>query len=184
LAVNRREHKRVVAAAVDRAAALVLRARSGHDQPVVARAVEVETGRLELELSLAGRHARAVCVLRDEAEIGFAGQKRVGRVSAGRRVDPAAAGHPAPIRVVDDDHRRQTADAAKVCVAVTVPFISLTTPACVTPSNIHCAVCVSPALSAKKPVKLTGVPTAKIAPLGGPVIVTTGAWLGMTWLNF
>src|SRR5882724_11898418 len=113
LAVNRRKHKRVVASAVDSAAAFVLRSRSAHHQPVIARAVEVEIPRLELEFGLAGWHVRAVLVLRHEAEAGFAGQSGIGCISPGRRVDPAAAGHPATTRVVDHDHRRQTANGVR-----------------------------------------------------------------------
>src|SRR5437762_10225350 len=42
-------------------------------------------------------------------------------------------------------------------------------------SNIHCAVWVSAVPGSENvPVKLTAVPTAKIDPIGGPVIATAG----------
>src|SRR5262245_29110233 len=77
LAVDGSKHKCVVAAAVDRAAAFVLRAGPSDDQPVVTRAVEVETGGFELELGLARGLIRAVCVFRHEAEVRPAGQSRI-----------------------------------------------------------------------------------------------------------
>ena len=64
-------------------------------------------------------------------------------------------------------------------MALTVPANSFTVPACVVVwpllVKVHSAVCVSPALSVNVPVKLTDVPTAKRAPLGGPLIATAGA---------
>src|SRR5215204_6381352 len=48
--VGRGEEEEVVAAAVDRAGALVLRFHTGDHEPLVGRRLEVEAGRLELEL--------------------------------------------------------------------------------------------------------------------------------------
>ena len=90
-AVIERDEEAVRAAAVDRAAALVLRGRTADDEPVVRRGLEVEAG--ELELRVAGRRGLVLQVLRVGAERAF----------AGRRVDPAAAGDEAAA-VVDDDY--------------------------------------------------------------------------------
>ena len=57
------------------------------------------------------------------------------------------------------------------------PAGSMTVATFVMASNIQVAVCAPPGLSVKVPVKFTGVFTSKIAPLAGPVIVTTGAGL-------
>jgi len=54
LRVGGGQHEAIVAAAVDRAHALVLGPGPGDDQPVVARGVEVQVSGLELELGLAG----------------------------------------------------------------------------------------------------------------------------------
>ena len=56
---------------------------------------------LELELGWPVGHVGALLVLGDKAEGGLAGQGRIGRVGARRRVDPAAAGDKAAARVVD-----------------------------------------------------------------------------------
>src|SRR5689334_7507439 len=74
LPVNGRQDEAVIARVVDLARALVLRPRARHDQPFVNRALEVEIGHRALELSLAFRYVGAFLVLRDEAEVGFAGQ--------------------------------------------------------------------------------------------------------------
>ena len=84
LPINRRQHEAVIARIVDLAGAFVLRPRSGDHQPLIHRALEVQIARLELELGVAGWHAVAVLVLRDEAEVGFASQQQIGRVRARR----------------------------------------------------------------------------------------------------
>src|SRR5919108_3851606 len=111
LAVVRGQPEFVAGDAVDRAGALVLRLEARHDEPLVARATEVEVPDGEVELGLTGRRPAAVFVLGVEAEVGAAAQARVGRVRARRDVDPAAAGDEARRRVVDDypDLRRAAA---------------------------------------------------------------------------
>ena len=70
------------------------------DQPLVAGAVEVQIGHVELELGLASRHGGTLLVLRDEAEIGLALKIQVGHVSSRSGPDPAASGHEASARIV------------------------------------------------------------------------------------
>src|SRR5262249_44642971 len=91
----------VIAAAMDRARASELRVSPCNDQPVVGGTVEVQVPGLELELEFSAWRGSARHVLRDETESGFPGESRVGRVSAGGRIDPAAASDKTCTRIID-----------------------------------------------------------------------------------
>jgi len=73
LAVNGGEDEAVVAVAVDRAPALILRPRASYHQPLVRRAPEVQLTGLELELGVAPGDIGPFPVFRLEAERGLAG---------------------------------------------------------------------------------------------------------------
>jgi hypothetical protein len=88
---------------LDRAGALELRARAAHDEPLVVERVEVEVGRVELELGGAVRQRRAGLVLRDEPEVRAARERRRVGIRAGGRIDPPTAGHEAAAGVVHHD---------------------------------------------------------------------------------
>ena len=72
------------------AAALVLRARPGHRQHVVAGAAEFHVGDVEFQRHRTGTGIRR---RRDEAEAGAAAMEALFAVGALRRQEPAAAGH-------------------------------------------------------------------------------------------
>src|SRR5437867_9945087 len=73
-----------IARAVDGPGALVLGARSGDHQPVIAGAVKAEAGYLELEFRLAGGDGRPSLVAGNEAEAGLAGQAGADGIGTGR----------------------------------------------------------------------------------------------------
>jgi len=56
-----------------------------------------------LELGVAAGNGRALLVLGDEPEAGFAREGRVERVGTERRVDPPTTGHEPGVRIVEDD---------------------------------------------------------------------------------
>src|SRR2546423_795049 len=62
------QHETVIPGSVDLAAALVLSLRPCNHKPLISGALEVQVAGFELELGVAGRHVRAMLVLRDEPE--------------------------------------------------------------------------------------------------------------------
>src|SRR5262245_48188196 len=68
LPVHGAQEESIVPAAVDRARASILRARSRNHQPVAGRAVEIHARNMEVELSVPIRHDRAMLILRHESE--------------------------------------------------------------------------------------------------------------------
>jgi hypothetical protein len=80
--------------------AAVLLPVAGRQQKAVLPASVDRTRTLELELGLAGRGGGPLLVARDEAKAGLARQRRIGCISPGRRVDPAATGGKAAAREV------------------------------------------------------------------------------------
>src|SRR5262249_892485 len=88
LAIDGRELKAVVTGAVDAAQAFELGLGAADHEPIIARALEVETGLMEQELSMPRRHGGAVLVLGFESEGRLAGERRIGRVGTGRGNDP------------------------------------------------------------------------------------------------
>lgn len=121
LTINRREHKAVAATAIDCANPFVLRFRPRHDQPIVARAGEVEIARFELELGVASRGGRVRLILRDKTEVRLASQRRIRHISPGWRVDPAAVSHEPAVRIVNHDHRRQPVNGVGRACSTTTP---------------------------------------------------------------
>ena len=91
---------------VDVADALVLGLAGRDREPVVARALELESGGVEAELRVAARHVIAGLVPRHEPKVRAPAQGRIGYVRTGRRQDRPAARHEASGRVVHGDQRR------------------------------------------------------------------------------
>src|SRR5436309_811942 len=75
------EDEAVAAGIVHGAGAFVLRARAGNHQPLVAGAVEVEVGDLELKLGFARGHGGPLLIAGDKTEAGFARERGLGSAS-------------------------------------------------------------------------------------------------------
>ena len=77
IAIDSSQHKAVVAAAIDGAGSFVLGSSASYHQPVIAGAMEIQIGYFELKLGLTVGYACAGLILRDKAEIRFAGQQGI-----------------------------------------------------------------------------------------------------------
>src|SRR5262249_27027239 len=102
IVVHHADQEAVVAGAVDGARTLVLRLIAVDHQPVVTGGFEIEVGGREVEIGVAARHRVALVVLGVESKGDLAGQRGIGGVGAGWRVEPVAAGDKAGAGVVDD----------------------------------------------------------------------------------
>ena len=101
--VDRCQHESIVAAAVNRSGALVLRPMTTRNhEPLIIGALEVQASGMELKLGVAGRNAGAFVILRDEKEVRPAHGIWEECRGTCRRVDPPAASDEPAIGVVCD----------------------------------------------------------------------------------
>ncbi len=96
------QHKAIVARPVDGTATLKLGFVSGHHQPFVTVRLKIQISRFEAELGIARGDIGPLFILRHKAEVRLAGQCGIRSVGSRRGVDPAAAGHKAALRIVDN----------------------------------------------------------------------------------
>ena len=68
ITINRRQHKPKAAAAIDRANTCVLCLMPGNHQPLITRALEIQTAGIELKPDTTDRQSCAVLVSRDKTE--------------------------------------------------------------------------------------------------------------------
>ena len=68
ITINRRQHKLVAAAAIDRAGTCVLCLIPGNHQPLITRALEIQTAGIELKPGTTGRHGCSALVSGDKTE--------------------------------------------------------------------------------------------------------------------
>lgn len=101
--VFRRQKEAVVPKAVDRARSFELCLRSAHHEPLVLRAEKVELALAKGKLRPSARDCRTILVLGHESKVGFTlggfTERREGAETRAR-LDPPAARHKAPRRVI------------------------------------------------------------------------------------